>query len=172
MLKPYSIVKAKGFTLVELIIVVTVIAIISAIAVPSFQTWLESSRIRNAAAATLNGMQKARGEAIARNRNVEFVITGTTSSWTVRLADGTVLDTRLDSEGSQGVVSTLTPAAARTVTFNSFGNVNAVNADGSAPLSRVAASIVGSRANSLAVDVNNGSVKMCNPKLAAGPRAC
>ncbi len=173
MLKPYSTIKTTGFTLVELVIVVALLAILSAVAVPGFQAWMESSRIRNAAASITNGMQQARSEAIARNRNVEFVIAGTSSSWTVRLVDGTVIETRPDTEGSQGVSSTFTPAAARTVTFNSFGNVNA-NADGSALLSRVTTSIAGSSVRSLAVDVNNGSVKMCDPNLAAGtsPRAC
>jgi type IV fimbrial biogenesis protein FimT len=171
MLKRYQKTKPSGFTLVELMITVAVIAILMNIALPSFQNMMRSARIRAAAEAVTNGLQKARGEAIARNKNVEFVLSADTS-WTVQLPGGTVIETRPASEGSADVTRTVIPAGSSKVTFNNLGRVTA-NADASASLSKITTSISG--VHSMEVDIQNGgNSKMCDPTLAAGssPRAC
>lgn len=66
--------KNQGVTLIELIVGIAIISIITSIAVPSFQSMLLNSQIRNAAESVANGLQKARGEAVSRNTNVTFVL--------------------------------------------------------------------------------------------------
>lgn len=66
-MKPDS---TKGFTLVEVMIVITIIGIIAAIAVPNFITWLANNQLRDASQDLLSNVQHAKFEAIKRNRNV------------------------------------------------------------------------------------------------------
>jgi type IV fimbrial biogenesis protein FimT len=172
MLKRYHKIQTSGFTLVELMVTVAVIAILMNIALPSFNNMMRSARIRAAAEAVANGLQKARGEAIAQNKNVEFVL-GTDTSWTVQLAGGAIIQTRPASEGPSDVTRTVIPAGANKVTFNNLGRVVTPNADGSLPLTTITTSISGVKSMAVIIQAG-GSSKMCDPSLAAGssPRAC
>lgn len=75
--------RQRGFTLVELIVTIAVLALILFAVMPSIGTWLENTRIRNVADSLQNGLQVARGEAVRRNQNV--------SLWLVSLNDPAVL---------------------------------------------------------------------------------
>ena len=70
-----NIAKQKGFTLAEVMIVVAIIGILSAIAVPSFLTWVPNIRLKAAARNLYSNMQKVKTEAIKRNENVVLLIT-------------------------------------------------------------------------------------------------
>lgn len=70
---------SKGFTLVELMVVVAVLAIISAIAMPSFTEVIESQRMKGAATDLMIVMTRARSEAIKRNVNV--TVTPKSGDW-------------------------------------------------------------------------------------------
>lgn len=59
--------KESGFTLIELMTVVGIIAILLAIAVPGVMSWLPSYRLKAAAQDMVGNFQKARLEAIKRN---------------------------------------------------------------------------------------------------------
>ena len=59
--------RQKGFTLVEVMIVVAIIGILAAIAVPSFLSWLPNMRLKAAARDLYSNMQKAKMEAIKSN---------------------------------------------------------------------------------------------------------
>jgi type IV fimbrial biogenesis protein FimT len=173
MLKRYQRIKSSGFTLVELMVTVALIAILMKIALPSFNNLMRSARIRAAAEAVNNGLQKARGEAIAQNKNVEFIL-GADTSWTVKLAGSvTPIQTRPASEGSADVTRTVSPAGTTKVTFNNLGRVITPNADGSLPLSTITTSISGVKSMAVIIQAG-GNSKMCDPSLAAGssPRAC
>lgn len=65
----------SGFTLVEIMIVVGVIAILSAIATPFIMNWLPNMRLQSAARHLLTDMQNAKNEAIKTNTNVTLVFT-------------------------------------------------------------------------------------------------
>ena len=165
--------KSSGFTIIELMLAVTVLAILVSTAYPSFRGMLMNSQVRNAAESVVNGMQKARAEAVSRNTNVEFVLAAATStSWTVKLAGGANIETRASAEGSANVTSTTTPANATTVTFNNLGGVVA-NSPASASLTQVDFTAVGANRSLQVKLLAGGSPRMCDPAFAAGDsRAC
>ena len=58
---------SKGFTLIEVIIVVTIIGILAAISIPAISSWLPNYRLKAAARELYSGMQKARMVAVKTN---------------------------------------------------------------------------------------------------------
>ncbi len=72
----------KGMSLVEIMIAVSIVAIMFAAAAPSFSDWIQNTKIRNAAESIQNGLNLAKSEAVHRNTVAQFVSCGG-SSWNV-----------------------------------------------------------------------------------------
>lgn len=167
----------NGFTLVELMIGVVILAILASVAMPSFSTWLNNMQIRNAAESILNGLQRARSEAVGRNTDVEFVLSAD-SSWVVKVVGGAEIETRAANEGSKSVSVTATPAGTTTVTYNNFGILVSLNPeDGSVPFTRIdvdSTTLSAAESKELRITLGlGGNAKMCDPHAPAGkPRAC
>ena len=70
--------KQGGFSLVELMVTVTLIAFLVMLAIPSFSQWIANARLRSAAEEVVNGVRMAQAEAMRRNRTVAFVLTNST----------------------------------------------------------------------------------------------
>ena len=62
--------KKSGFTLYELLIVIAIIAVLSAIAIPNFIKWLPKYRLGSAARSLLSAMQYSRLMAVKENVNI------------------------------------------------------------------------------------------------------
>lgn len=62
--------QAKGFTLFELIITVSILAILATIAAPSMQNLIYSTQVKTATNKVMDIMQQARSDAIRTGRNV------------------------------------------------------------------------------------------------------
>ena len=58
---------SRGFTLVEVMVVITISAILIAMAVPSFRTMIRSNEISSATNSVVAGLDVSRSEAIRRN---------------------------------------------------------------------------------------------------------
>ncbi|MFN3887537.1 MAG: GspH/FimT family pseudopilin [Aquabacterium sp.] len=76
--------RARGLTLIELMVTVAVLALLLASVAPSLGTWIGSQRVRNTASSLVAGLQQARAEAVRRNRPVSF--------WLVQGSSATALD--------------------------------------------------------------------------------
>jgi type IV fimbrial biogenesis protein FimT len=135
--------------------------------------------IRAAAESIVNGLQRARAEAVVRNTDVQFVL-GAGSSWVVSVvSDGAEIDKRSSAEGSLNVTRAVVPADATTITFNNLGAVGVqsnqpLNADGTAPFTQIALASAGGGQNMQVTIGVGGNARMCDPSLATGssPRAC
>lgn len=71
--------RAAGFTLIELMVTVTLLAILAMLAAPSFSTWIKNSQLRTTAEALQNGLRLAQAEALRRNRQTVFSLTNSAS---------------------------------------------------------------------------------------------
>ncbi len=67
----------RGFTLVELIVAMAVMAILMTLAAPNFSRWIRNTKIRTAAESIQTGLHVARAEALKRNAVVRFQLTDT-----------------------------------------------------------------------------------------------
>lgn len=61
---------SAGFTLIELMVVVAMVAILAAVATPSFREFVEAQRMRDTAFGLVSDLSLARSEAIKRGGNV------------------------------------------------------------------------------------------------------
>ena len=167
---------SAGFTLIELMIALVILAIMLLIALPNFAVWMQNTQIRTAGEAVLNGMQLARAEAIRRNTAVELRM-DVSSGWTARLqGTGEVIQSRIAGEGSAAAAVTITPADATKITFNSFGSI-ATNDDGTPAITEIkidSPSIAAADSRELCILVRaGGNVRMCDPQVAVtDTRSC
>ncbi|MBS0325151.1 MAG: GspH/FimT family pseudopilin [Proteobacteria bacterium] len=176
----------RGFTLVELMVVLAIIAILLILGTPLFSTFVANSRIRTAAEVFANALSQARIEAIKRNEPVEFLMS---SGWLVcTVADSAagncaqgnaaVLFQGAGKEGTSEVTVTATPSGATRITFDQLGNIIAVSPiDSSAALTQVDIDVPGgSSVNSTPLRVlieTGGGVHLCNPAVSSpNPEAC
>ena len=70
MLRPMNRIRPAGFTLVELLVTLAVMSIVASMALPAFNTMVESNRRAATVNDLLGSLHTARAEAITRNRRV------------------------------------------------------------------------------------------------------
>lgn len=65
----------RGFTLVEMIVTVAILALLGALAMPSMIGWVRNNKIRTVSDSLQNGLRMAQAEATRRSRQVVFSLT-------------------------------------------------------------------------------------------------
>lgn len=106
---------ARGFTVVELMIVVSVVAILASIAGPSFREIVAAQRVRSAASALGEALWLARSEALKRNAEVGFGFDNVGNGWAIQ-SGGVTLHTQ---DALPGVAS-----GAASFAFNAYGRLS------------------------------------------------
>jgi len=71
---------ARGVTLIEIAVTLTVIGLLLMAVMPSVGVWIRNTQVRNTASSMLAGMQLARNEAIRRNAAIRFSLVSLTDS--------------------------------------------------------------------------------------------
>lgn len=97
--------KQRGFSIIEIAVVLVVIGLMMTTAIPNISSWLRNTKLRNQAEAIQNGLQQARNEAVRRNRTVSF--------WLVTLPTANSMNNNCDvsASGTSWVVSVSSPDA-------------------------------------------------------------
>jgi type IV fimbrial biogenesis protein FimT len=76
--------RLRGFTLLELVVALTIMGMLLMLGMPSFTTFLRNSEVRSTAESISNGLRAARSEATRLNRPVSFTLAaGTDASWAI-----------------------------------------------------------------------------------------
>lgn len=73
---------SRGFTLVELVVTIALLAVLMGLAVPSFSTWTRNAQVRTVSDALQNGVRLAQTDAMRRSRQVVFYLTNTSTCTT------------------------------------------------------------------------------------------
>jgi type IV fimbrial biogenesis protein FimT len=89
----------RGFTLVELMMVVAVAGIVMTAATPSLNGWVEQQRLSNIAGDLARDLRQARSEAVMRNENVRFTLQHDGGNVCYLLHTGDAGECRCDAAG-------------------------------------------------------------------------
>lgn len=190
--------RVRGFTIVELGLVLTIVGVLFALGMPNALLWIRNSQIRAAADSLTAGLSLARAEALRRNAAVEFVLTNddiqqATSStitpsvsgrnWLIRLYRNDGANTPADfiqaRAGAETSASVQLASNTARIVFNSLGDYSLTEPANVVPLLSLvpkdgSCEAVGGQFRCLEVDVKpGGMVKMCDPRVdPADPRTC
>ncbi len=164
--------KNAGFTLLETMIVVAIVGILAAIAVPSYQDMLEQNRLKQVAEGLKSEMQFARTEAIKRSQNVIVSrTTGSAGAWCYGLS---VTTTSCDCK--QTTVATTDDCEIKSISGSAYSStVNMDSASGNSTFSfrrgTIGANgVTFSTANYKArvIFSDTGRIKICTPAGSTG----
>lgn len=78
--------KKKGFTLIELMVVIAIIGIVASIAIPNFSDMIQRNRLKGAVKALETDLQWMRTQSIKQSCNLQAsFITGDSSTWSYKI---------------------------------------------------------------------------------------
>ena len=114
---------SAGFTLIELMVTIAVLAIIVGIAAPSISTQLANQRVKSTTSTIANALKEAKVESILRRQNVKVIYDATTTPKTISLkavntppaSDTDISTYNLNARST--VTQTITPSTVTSIVF-------------------------------------------------------
>jgi type IV fimbrial biogenesis protein FimT len=166
----------RGFTLIETMITIVIVAVALSMGVPAFSSWMQNTQIRTVAESIQNGLQVARNEALRRNCQVQFSLNNNTS-WTVTAivpgGPNVQVQARAAAEASSSSVSAIVvkPLGGGLIaTFDSFGRLVDAN-----PIEQINVQSSAAGTKALGIQLKTGGqIRMCDPviSITTDPRYC
>ena len=161
----------RGFGLIELMITISLLGILTSLAVDNFGTWIQDTKTRSVAESLQNGIRLAQTEAIKQSRTTTFNLVG--RSWNIQVmlrgGNSTNPDTSIGTSGVihngdipdanlVNITETLTTTPTAQIRFNSIGRLVS-------PTNTVNYLITNPRGiRRMQVSVNMaGKIRMCDP---------
>lgn len=114
---PYQLrMNSSGFTLIELMVTIAVLAIIVGIAAPSISTQLANQRVKSTATNIENALKEAKAESIIRRQNITVAYNSTLKTITITGRSNAVIATyNVNSQSS--ISQDITPTSVTQVIF-------------------------------------------------------
>jgi len=183
--------KQRGFTLIELMVTLTIAALLLLASMPSFSTWIANAKVRSVAEDVQNGLRMAQAEALRRNRVTVFALTSATpalsaapsangTNWfvqTLPVTSGATTETAATTDyvqgGNHATQAGVTITGPAMVCFGPLGSVvtlassSAINVLSTACTSAANTYVVARTASDRPLQVTlsvGGQVRMCDPK--------
>lgn len=69
----------SGFSLIELMVTITLMSMLMALAMPSMTAWIQNGKVRAVGESLQNGLRLAQAESLRRNRQVVFSLTNSSA---------------------------------------------------------------------------------------------
>ena len=180
----------RGFTLIELMVALAIVALLLLLGMPSFTTFVRNSEIRSTSESIINGLRAATTEAANRNRPVTFSLQGSGAKWTgweITYVDDDdkpqTIQQYFKGEAGASTKVTISQGAA-SVIFNGLGRITNPGTDDHIRTIEID-SIVSGEARPLRIIVDDPAtadptkprgLRMCDPDQALAdlkdPRAC
>ena len=182
----------RGVTLIELMIGITIVALLMMLGAPTFADWIRNMRIRTATESISSGLQLARTEALRRNTLLRFQLVDTLGSdCALNTAGPHWIVSRDDVEGkcevapsetdapravqahngnTEGGGQTLVSSTETLFTFNGLGRLTSAagSIDITGPGGENDCAHESGQTRCLRIDIaSGGSVRMCDPALPA-----
>lgn len=111
--KRYS---SAGFTLIELMVTIAVLAIIVSIAAPNISNQLANQRVKSTTATLANALKEAKAESIIRRQNITVIYNATAKTVTLQDDSNNTLSS-YNIQNKSIVTEEITPTTVTAVTF-------------------------------------------------------
>ncbi|MGO3664644.1 MAG: pilus assembly FimT family protein [Psychrobacter sp.] len=108
---------SSGFTLIELMVTIAVLAIIVSIAAPSMNTQFANQRVRSTTVTIANALKEAKVESIIRRQNITVIYDETSTPQTITLQADNVNISSYDISDRSIVTQTITPSTVANIVF-------------------------------------------------------